>query len=177
MGNTIQLTATGEEAARGFIAAIVAHARNTGVDQATLARLAGISPESLSRLKRGGRCRLVTALKLAHAAGLIRLDLVERPARAVATGLVAQKLSAGRRSPISRRELVRALVTGTARKLHRGHIYGFFEELPVELVHDVILDEGLDYVKLLALAGKLGAEGETVEWIEEMAGDELAGAA
>ncbi len=57
------------------------------------------------------------------------------------------------------------------------HLYGFFEELPIEVVHDVILDECLDYAHLASLANKLGAEGETIDWLAEMAGDGLANAA
>ncbi len=176
-GNSVQLTGRRHEAARDLIAAVVDHARGRGVDQATLARRAGISPESLSRLKREGRCRLSTALDLALAAGLTRLDLVAEPARPRSAGVCAQKLSAGRRAPISTAELVHALSTGRVLRRHRGHLCGFFEELPIELVHDVILDEGLEYAQLLALANKIDAEGETIEWIEEMAGDGLAGAA
>ncbi len=74
-------------------------------------------------------------------------------------------------------ELVDALRTGRSSGGHRAHLYGFFEELPIELVHDVILDEGLDYSPLFSLAKALGAEGETVDWLAEMAGDGVADAA
>ena len=53
----------------------------------------------------------------------------------------------------------------------------FFEELPIELVHDVILDEKLDYAHLVWLAKELVTEGETLDWLTEMAGDGLADAA
>jgi len=87
--------------------------------------------------------------------------------------IAARKLSAGRRIPITGEELVTELRTGPTRQ-HRTHLIGFFEELPVESVHDVALDEGLDYRHLAALASELGAEGETVEWLEEMAHDSVA---
>jgi hypothetical protein len=44
-------------------------------------------------------------------------------------------------------------------------------------VHDVILDEDLNYAHLISLAKDLGTEGETIDWLTEMAGDGLANAA
>lgn len=74
--------------------------------------------------------------------------------------MAAAKLSAGRRLSITAAALVQALVTGSATRDNRVHLLGFFEELPIESVHDVVLDHDLDYVRLLALAQELGAEGE-----------------
>ncbi len=171
---SIDLTDSGAVSAKGLIAEIVAFAKESGIDQVTLASRAGISAESLSRLKKVGGCRLGTALELARAAGFKTLDLTKQSAGQVATSLVARKLSAGRRLAISAEELVSTLRTGEPRDGHRAHLYGFFEELPIELVHDVVLDEGLDYAHLVSLAGELEAEGETVDWLEEMAGDRVA---
>lgn len=174
---SIHLTSSGPLAARDIINKIIAHARGRGIDQATLARRVGIAPESLSRLKKSGRCRFVTVLELANAAGLSRLDFAEHSTSRGAATMAAQKLSAGRRLVISSDELVRALGAAAIGKDHRGHLCGFFEELPIESVHDVILDEGLEYQCLVSLAKEIGAEGETVEWLEEMASDSMAGAA
>ncbi len=174
---TVDLLRPGSLVARDMILTIVAFARRKGIDQATLARRAGISPETLSRLKRAGACRLVTAVELARAAGLGRLDIHERATSNVAVTMAAQKLSAGRRRSIGADDLIEALSTGVVVKRYRGHLCGFFEELPLESVHDMILDHGLDYCRLVLLAEELGAEGETVEWCKEMAGDGLAGAA
>lgn len=173
----IQLSSSGLPVARDIINRIITHARQQGMDQATLARRAGIAPESLSRLKRDGRCRLVTALELAHAAGLRRLELEECTSSMGAATMASRKLSAGRRLSISPDELIDALSSETPDKKMLGHVCGFFEELPLESVHDVILDEGLHYARLVSLARRLGAEGETVEWLEEMASDGLAGVA
>ena len=173
---SIHLTDSGAVAAQGFIAEVMAAARERGIDQATLAARAGISAESLSRLKKAGSCRLATALALARVAGFKTLELTEQSAGKVAASISARKLSAGRRRPISGEELVLALRSRTPQKGHRAHLYGFFEELPVEAVHDVILDEGLDYAHLTSLAKGLGAEGDTIDWIAEMAGDHLADA-
>ncbi len=171
---SIPLTNFGATSAKEFIDQIIAFARERGINQATLARRAGISPESLSRLKKGGGCRLATALELANAAGLQQLDVAERSRARVAAAIAARKLSAGRRMPISAKELIFALASGEPHKEHRSHLYGFFEELPIESVHDVVLDEGLSYPCLAGLANELGAEGETVEWLEEMARDSVA---
>ena len=177
MGLSISLTGSGAISAQGLIAEIIAFARERGVDQVTLAARAGISAESLSRLKKAGGCRLATALELARVAGFKTLELTERSADSVAASMAARKLSAGRRLPISAEDLILALRTGAPQEGHRAHLYGFFEELPIEAVHDVILDENLSCGHLVRLAKELGAEGETIDWLAEMAGDGLADAA
>ncbi len=173
----IHLTGSGSSAAEVLIARILGFAGAKGIDQATLAARAGISPESLSRLKKAGSCRLATALDLARAAGLTALDLTDQPAGKVAASMAAGKLSAGRRFPVSAEELVSALSRGEPREEFRAHLCGFFEELPIEAVHDVVLDENLDYTHLVSLAKALGAEGETLDWLAEMAGHGVASAA
>jgi|GEM_PF-2874660 len=174
---SIDLTDPDAPSAGGLIARIVAFAKQRGVDQNALAAGAGISPERLSRLKKDGRCRLTTALDLARAAGFKSLDLAAPPIGHVAAAIAARKLSAGRRLPIGAGELVAALASGSPRDAHKAHIRGFFEELPIALVHDAILDDDLDYKHLSSLAAALGVEGETVDWIAEMAGDAVADAA
>ncbi len=174
---SISLTGSGGVSAQGLITEIIAFARARGIDQVTLAARAGISAESLSRLKKAGGCRLATALELARVAGFKTLELTEKSAAKVAASASARKLSAGRRRPINAEDLILALRTGAPQDAHRAHLYGFFEELPIEVVHDVILDEGLDCAHLVRLANELGAEGETVDWLAEMAGDGLADAA
>ena len=173
---SINLAGSGAVASKALILQILASARESGIDQATLARRAGISAESLSRLKKAGSCRLGTALDLARIAGFKSIDLTAEPRAQVASSLSARKLSAGRRVPISAEELVSALRRKDPPGKHKVHLYGFFEELPLELVHDVILDECLDYTHLLSLARELGAEGETVDWLAEMADDSVASA-
>jgi hypothetical protein len=95
----------------------------------------------------------------------------------VAASMAASKLSAGRRFPISSKDIVLALQSETPQAEFRTHLCGFFEELPIELVHDVVLDHNLDYAHLVWLAKDLGTEGETIDWLTEMAGDGLANAA
>ena len=168
----LKIAVRGAEAAPRFLRGILALAKANGIDQATLASRAGISAESLSRLKRAGGCRLATAFELAAAAGAE--SLVVTPRRDDALQLSARKLSAGRRHSLSAKELRDALRRGRVPADQRGHLLAFFEELPIELLHDVALDEGFEFERLLALAKELGAEGETLEWLAEMAGDSLA---
>jgi DNA-binding phage protein len=162
---------------RELIARIIEFARRRNLDQGALAAAAGISPEALSRLKKAGTCRLTTALSLARAAGLTSLELADRPVASPAASIAARKLSAGRRVPIDPGELVGALAGGPFSDPHRGHLCGFFEELPIASVHDVILEEDLDYQALISLARELEVEGDTVEWLADMAGDGVANAA
>jgi hypothetical protein len=173
----IDLSSSTSPATRAFLLHVLEYARAHGMDQTTLAARAGISPESLSRLKRAGRCRLITAFDLARAAGLTRIELRPPPATNVAAAIAASKLSAGRRRAVTGAELAAALSATDPPAQFRPHVYGFFEELPIESVHDVVLEEHLGYAKLYELATSLGAEGETVDWIAEMAGDRLAPAA
>jgi len=155
---------------------IIQHARDTGIDQAELARRAGISAESLSRLKNGGRCRLATALGLAQAAGFSEILLTIRETERSAASVAVRKLNSGRQQEITVQALIEALGKADSLGLPLAHFFGFFEELPLELVHDVILDEGLDFGVLAAFARKIGAEGEIVEWLEEMASYSMANA-
>ena len=111
-GLSIDLTGSGAGAAKRLIAEIIASAKARGIDQATLAARAGISAESLSRLKKHGGCRLATALELARVAGYTSLDLPAGSAGQVASSSAALKLGAGRRRPIRAAELVAALRTG-----------------------------------------------------------------
>ncbi len=173
----ISLSVSSASSARALLGQVIDYARKNGVDQRTLATRARISPESLSRLKKAGSCRLTTALELARAAGLNELHLGEAPAGRVAAAIAASKLSAGRRLSISAEDLVSALASNEPSRDHKAHLYGFFEELPIETVHEVILDEDLDYTHLVWLANSLGAEGDTVDWLAEMVGDGLADAA
>ncbi len=173
----ISLTGSGRISAQRLIEEIIALAKERGIDQATLAADAGISAESLSRLKKAGGCRLATALDLARAAGFGSIQLTEQAIDKVAASMATRKLSAGRRLPISAEELVLALQSDAPQAEFRAHLCGFFEELQIELVHDVVLDHKLDYTQLVRLAKEHGAEGETIDWLTEMAGDGLAHAA
>jgi hypothetical protein len=171
------LSGSGRVSAQRLIEEIIVLARERGLDQARLAAGAGISAESLSRLKKAGGCHLATALDLARAAGFGTLELTDHTFAKVAASMAARKLSAGRRLPISSEDFVLALQSDWPQAEFKAHLCGFFEELQIELVHDVVLDHKLDYTQLVRLAKELGAEGETIDWLTEMAGDGMADAA
>jgi len=58
-----------------FLQQILALAREQGLTQITLAQRAGITPEALSRAKKGSNMRVSTLNELAHVVGL-KLSLV-----------------------------------------------------------------------------------------------------
>lgn len=64
-----------------MLADILARGRVAGMTHAALAERAGLTPETLSRLRHKGDCRLATLIALAEAVGL---ELVLRPEGAVA---------------------------------------------------------------------------------------------
>jgi DNA-binding phage protein len=136
---SIRLTGSGRISAQRLIEEIIALAKERGIDQATLAADAGISAESLSRLKKAGGCRLATALDLARAAGFGSIQLTKQAIDKVAASMVARKLSAGRRLPISAEELVLALQSDASQAEFRAHLCGFFEE-DVDVVADSMIE-------------------------------------
>ena len=99
----ISHAANGTETAGGLIAEILANAGEQGINQRTLAERAGISAETLSRLKKAGNCRLQTALDLAQPVGslvamLLPQDFDCAPGRAdIMEGRLTLKLSLRRR--------------------------------------------------------------------------------
>ncbi len=155
-----------DEAATGEIVTVTIRGRVIG------GFLSARQLEEYRRLKRrdreGAAAQAPAAAEPRHGTGQ------ERGAAAL---LVARKLNAGRRRAIAPADLTAALRSGKPAKALRAHLGGFFEEIPIELVHDTILEEGLDYDRLVGLAGELGIAGETVDWLEEMAGDSLAASA
>lgn len=64
-----------------MLADILARGRAAGMTHAALAERAGLTPETLSRLRHKGDCRLATLIALAEAVGL---EVVLRPQGAVA---------------------------------------------------------------------------------------------
>ena len=165
---------------------ILAHAKSLGLSGRELAEAAGLCPETVSRLRRAADCRLGTVKRLAAAAGL-KLELRPRRPDAArkrtgpAARLAARKLSAGRRREISAEQLVAAIRAPEAAEPWTAHLHGLLEELPVETLHDIVLDGDLGFADLLRLAERLDVAGETagetLDWLEEMAGDGVAQAA
>lgn len=156
---------------------IMSVAAERGLRRGQLAAKAGLPAETLSRLLRKDDCRLETLRKLADALGLEIALVSKRRVRDAALTLAAKKLSAGRRREIAPAELAAVLSGRGDWRPWRGHLYGLLEELPIESVHDLVIGGHATFPRLLAIANELGAEGETVAWIKEMAGDGVAPAA
>lgn len=85
--------------------------------------------------------------------------------------MAARKLSAGRRRAIPEETLARLLRDADAREVDTWapHLRGLLEELPLESVHDLVIYGWTDFPRLAYLARRLDCEGETVDWIHEMA--------
>lgn len=85
--------------------------------------------------------------------------------------LIVAKLNAGRRSVLSPTELDYLLKTydPKAWTIRRVHLRGLIEELPIEQIHDLVLDGWTEFDILAQIAHELDCEGETVDWIREMA--------
>lgn len=66
--------------------------------------------------------------------------------------------------------LVACLKAGTCREKWKPHIWAFLEELPIPLIHDIVLSGVLTFEEL---AGAVEIwecnDGPTTEWIREMA--------
>ena len=60
---------------------ILALAKEQGLTQITLAQRAGITPEALSRAKKGGNMRISTLNELAHVVGLKLALISDAPLR------------------------------------------------------------------------------------------------
>ena len=166
------------------LATILAEAGRLKLSGEALASAAGIRPETLSRLRRAEDCRLSTLRRLASAVGL-SVEVLPYRAEASRAGralrLAARKLSAGRRQAISATDLETAIRDPEAGTRWPGHLAGLLEELPIELLHDLVIEGTTSFEALSRLADRLGltAAGEkegTIAWIEEMAGDRVASA-
>jgi hypothetical protein len=52
-----------------------------------------------------------------------------------------------------------------------AHLAGLLEEMPIETLHDLVLDGDASFDDLVRLARNLHLEGPTIDWIREMAGN------
>jgi hypothetical protein len=57
------------------------------------------------------------------------------------------------------------------------HLRRLFEKLPVETLHDMVLDGDVRFVDLLHHAERLEVAGENVDWLKEMVGEGVVQAA
>ena len=151
-----------------LIEQIVAAAKARGLSASAIAHRAGITPASLSRVRRSGRFNADTLERLLAAVdGEIVVRVRQRtPTRALS--LVARKLNAGRRESLSAAELRHLLTkfrpSALAERAY-SHLVGVVEELPGEQLHDLVIAGDASLPALRRIALYVDGEGPTVDWI------------
>src|SRR3546814_9937370 len=85
------------------------------------------------------------------------------------------QINAPRPDRITAHEFVACLRTAAPDPRFVPHMRGFFEEVPIEIIHNLVLDGVTSFRELRTAAGHWEhANNETVTWIKEMAGFEVA---
>ncbi len=153
-----------------IIEQVIEAGRERGLSAGDIAVRAGISPPNLSRIRKTGRFNADTLERLLAAIdGDIRVTV--RPGKSIRTlPLICKKLNAGRREHLSpetlRHLLTRFRPSAKARRAF-SHLVGIVEELPLEQVHDLVIEGDATLPSLKRIADYVEAEGPTAEWIDE----------
>lgn len=149
---------------------ILGIARMRGLTARDLAERAGIAPPNLARIRRSGRYDSDT-LERVLAAVDCDLRPVPRPMPGTrALPLVRAKLNAGRREQLSDAELRRLLTRfrrSQAAALAYSHLVGVIEEIPLEQVHDMVLQGDATLAALKRISEYVEGEGQVADWIDE----------
>ena len=122
-----------------LLAQVLDAAREAGLDQAKLARTAGVAPETISRAKRRGTIDLRTLQPLAHAVGLT-LTLSGRPAPTS-----SPDGSTARRSSLA--DPSRGLAWSNAAMSHEALVRNALLKGSYDLVLESVLEHGLSFVQ------------------------------
>lgn len=138
-----------------------------GLAAGDLAARAGLSPGNLSRIRSSGKFNADTLERLLAAAG-VELAVVPKTRRSTALEGAVIKLNAGRRHHLSAGELKRLLTrfrpsAGAERAF--SHLVGVIEELPVELVHDLVIEGSATLPALARIVAYIDGEGDVAAWI------------
>lgn len=166
---------------RKLVADIIDVGRSHGLSAGDIAVRAGIAPANLSRVRRTGHFNADTLERLLTAARAEVSVTARRGPKSRTLTMVARKLNAGRREHISADELRRLLLrfqpSATAERAF-SHLVGVVEELPIEQVHDLVIENDASLPALKRIADYVEGEGPTVDWINEQiaSGHELADA-
>lgn len=151
-----------------LIAQIIETGRHQGLTAGDIAARAGISSANLSRIRKSGRFNADTIERLLAAAGC-DLRVVPQPQRPKTTlEMVAGKLNAGRRHQIPARELHHLLTKfrpSAAAQRAFSHLVGVIEEIPLDQLHDLVIEGSASLPALRRIADFVGGEGPAVEWI------------
>ncbi len=149
---------------------IVGIARERGLTARDLAEKAGIAPPNLARIRRTGRYDSDTLERL-----LAAIDCDVRPAPRPRRGtralpLVCAKLNAGRKERLGEDELRRLLTKfrrSVAAERAYSHLVGVIEEIPLEQVHDMVLQGDATLASLRRISDFVEGEGPVADWIDE----------
>ncbi len=153
-----------------LIEQVIEAGRRRGLSASDIAARAGILPANLSRGRKTGKYNADTLERLLAAVdGEIGVTIAAaRPTRTLP--MVCKKLNAGRRRQLAQ-ETLRRLLT-RFRPSQRAseafsHLVGVMEELPLEQVHDLVIEGDATLPSLKRIAEFTQAEGPTANWIDE----------
>jgi len=87
------------------------------------------------------------------------------------TEMAVRQINASCPEKIDADTLIKSLKTGEREEKWKPHLWAFLEELPIPLVHDVVLSTTLTFEELAnAIEIWECLDGPTTDWIREMAG-------
>ena len=153
-----------------LIEQVIEAGRKRGLSASDIAARAGILPANLSRVRKTGKYNADTLERLLAAVdGETRVTVAAaEPAQTLP--MICKKLNAGRRRqlPIEtlRRLLTRFRPSQRANEAF-SHLVGVMEELPLEQVHDLVIEGDATLPSLKRIAEFTQAEGPTANWIDE----------
>jgi len=153
-----------------LIEQLIAAGSENGFKAGDIAARAGISPASLSRIRKSGRFNADTLERLLSAVDCeISVTQRAKPQDQTLSAIVT-KLNASRREHVSVGEM-RNLLTNfrpsASAERAFSHLVGIVEELPLEQVHDLILQGTATLPALRRIAAYVDGQGPTVRWINE----------
>lgn len=153
-----------------LIEQVIEAGRQRGLSASDIAARAGILPANLSRVRKTGKYSADTLERLLAAVdGETRVTVAAaKPARTLP--MVCKKLNAGRRRQLTQETLRRLLTRFRPSRRASGafsHLIGVMEELPLEQVHDLVIEGDATLPSLKRIAEYTQAEGATADWIDE----------
>ena len=153
-----------------LIDGLVEAAKARGLSAGDLAMKAGLSPANLSRVRKTGRFNADTLERLLAAVDAdIRITVTPKQTGHTLS-MICKKLNAGRRNALSPDELGRLLTkfrrSRTSDRAY-SHLVGVIEEIPLEQLHDLVIDGDATLSSLERIADYVDGEGPTVDWIHD----------
>lgn len=153
-----------------LIEQVIDAGRKRGLTVADIAVRAGLLPANLSRVRKSGKYNADTLERLLVAVdGETRVTVAAgKPAQTLS--MICKKLNAGRRRQLTQEALRHLLIRFRSSQRASdafSHLVGVMEELPLEQVHDLVIEGDATLPSLKRIAEFTDAEGPTVDWIDE----------